>query len=180
MFQITVKSFWKAMASIKAKEFDRCISIISPTETRMDQYHPNHYIYQFDDIEWEVLTYKGIDYVGPTFSQIESLLELTQSFEEDNSILVHCTAGKSRSSACAIGIYVQAGLEPEDALQRVIRSREKEGNGLVIPNRRIIGFLDDLLQQEGKLKEAIAEHYDVLRKTMPEELISRNRHQIED
>jgi predicted protein tyrosine phosphatase len=180
MLRITVKSFFKALLSIQQDEFDHHISIVSPCETRCVQMPNNHHIFRFDDIETETLNYKGKDYIGPSFEQVGSLLELTKTFDDPSTVLVHCTAGKSRSTACAIAMYVQAGASADDALEMVIASRLQQGGSLVIPNRRIIRFADEILQQSGMLISAINTHYDRLRISRPDELISRNRHQIED
>jgi predicted protein tyrosine phosphatase len=79
-------------------------------------------------------------------------------------ILVHCTAGISRSSAVVAVLLAQR--EPdrdEDSIfEEVVRLRPKAW-----PNSCLIAFADDLLSRGGRLNRALARHYQRQLVTFP-------------
>lgn len=110
---------------------------------------PHHFIVRFHDIEAEA---EG--YVSPNPEMLKAALEHATGLSDEDRVLVHCHAGKSRSPAIALGILVAAGLTPTDALARVKALRP-----FIIPNRLMTSILDDLLEQRGELNRVVREHY---------------------
>lgn len=91
---------------------------------------------------------------GATEEDIVRIVELAEGLRsETGTVLIHCEAGVSRSSAAALIMYAYwfgAGREQE-AMKRVLAQRP-----VAIPNRRMIELADRLLAREGRLVEALA------------------------
>lgn len=115
----------------------------------LPSFGPHHLIVCFHDLEQETC-----GYTAPTEEQIRMVLRHTSSVDERDRLLVHCHAGKSRSPAMAIGILIQAGLSPSAAFSRVKSIRPQ-----LIPNRRIIAHVDQILDLDGELIGIIDDHY---------------------
>ena len=91
---------------------------------------------------------------GATEEDILRIIELAEGLRSDTgTVLVHCEAGVSRSSAAALIMYAYwfgPGREQE-AMERVLAQRP-----VAIPNRRMIELADRLLERGGRLLEATA------------------------
>jgi predicted protein tyrosine phosphatase len=118
----------------------------------MDRQHGNHIIENFHDVEDD----QNSDYVVPSRNQINGILEEVASWQlsDTHKLLVHCSAGKSRSTAIAIAVLVQAGMTPEQALAKV-----KLLSPAMFPNRLITKYADNYLDLEGKLIATVAKYY---------------------
>lgn len=113
---------------------------------------PHHFAARFHDLEVD-----APGYTAPTLDDMRASLAHSAGLTDDDRLLIHCHAGKSRSPAMALGVLVGAGLAPEQALAEVLRLRP-----FVIPNRLMVGMLDQLLGQEGALIRVVDEHYETL------------------
>jgi len=93
------------------------------------------------------------DEQGPTERDVQQLLAFAGGIvSAPGTVLVHCQAGISRSSAAAYIIHAVAlgpGQE-EAALDRVYRERD-----IATPNRRMVTIADRLLGREGSLMRAL-------------------------
>jgi predicted protein tyrosine phosphatase len=89
---------------------------------------------------------------GATEDDIRRIVDLaTQLRSESGTLLIHCEAGISRSTATALIIFacwLGRGREDE-AMQRVIAQRPFSS-----PNRRMIALADKLLGLDGRLLQA--------------------------
>lgn len=89
---------------------------------------------------------------GATEDDIRRIVNLAEQLRsESGTLLIHCEAGISRSTATALIIYacwLGHGREDE-AMQRVIAQRPYS-----IPNRRMVALADKLLALDGRLLEA--------------------------
>lgn len=157
MFEIKVLGIAKARAQIGADWPTHIISLINDAgpdfaATTMDRQHGNHIIENFHDVEDD----QNSDYVVPSRNQINGILEEVASWQlgDTHRLLVHCSAGKSRSTAIAIAVLVQAGMTPEQALAKV-----KLLSPAMFPNRLITKYADDYLGLEGKLIATVAKYY---------------------
>jgi predicted protein tyrosine phosphatase len=123
--------------------------------------HPAHKLrLEFDDVERA----HALWYEGATHNQVEQLLAWADLWVQDpGPILIHCAAGVSRSTACAlVAIAHRLGPGEEDAsirhLLHAIDHTQKlgyrHGQG-VLPNRRVVALADVLMEREGKLLEAV-------------------------
>ena len=86
---------------------------------------------------------------GATEEDIRRIINLAQQLRSENgTLLIHCEAGVSRSTAAALIMYacwLGRGREDE-AMRRVIAQRP-----FAIPNRRMVALADRLLALDGRL-----------------------------
>jgi predicted protein tyrosine phosphatase len=89
---------------------------------------------------------------GATEKDVRRIVELAQQLRsEKGTVLIHCEAGISRSTATALIIHacwLGRGYEDE-AMRRVIAQRP-----YAIPNRRMVRLADSFLGLDGRLLQA--------------------------
>ena len=89
---------------------------------------------------------------GATEEDVRGIIQLAgQLRTESGTLLIHCEAGISRSTATALIIYacwLGRGREDE-AMENVITQRP-----YAIPNRRMVALADNLLELDGRLLQA--------------------------
>jgi predicted protein tyrosine phosphatase len=89
---------------------------------------------------------------GATEEDVLGIIELARQLRsESGTVLIHCEAGVSRSTAVALIMYV-CWLGPgheDEAMRRVVAQRP-----CAIPNRRIVALADNLLDLDGRLLQA--------------------------
>ena len=89
---------------------------------------------------------------GATEADIKRIIDLAEQLQsESGTLLIHCEAGISRSTATALIMYacwLGRGREDE-AMQRVLAQRPFSS-----PNRRMVALADKLLALEGRLLNA--------------------------
>lgn len=89
-------------------EFDVIISIVCPDDDSVKPINENHLVVKMWDID-ESLENKFRKYEPPSYEDCSKVIKFIDSYiyknrKADISILVHCDAGISRSSAIALGI----------------------------------------------------------------------------
>ena len=119
-------------------------TIREPFRVQTDE--PKQLILRFDDINQPM-----DDYVIPQMSHIKRALEFADKIE-DGSLLIHCRAGISRSSAIALAVIAKrlgSGKEEEavNTLEHI--------NPNCRPNRSIVEMTDALLERDGKLYKEV-------------------------
>lgn len=89
---------------------------------------------------------------GATEEDVRRIVQLAEQLRsESGTLLIHCEAGVSRSTATALIMYacwLGPGRE-DDAMQRVIAQRP-----FAIPNRRMVALADSFLTLDGRLLQA--------------------------
>jgi predicted protein tyrosine phosphatase len=89
---------------------------------------------------------------GATEEDVRRIIQLAELLQSDRgTLLIHCEAGVSRSTATALIMYacwLGQGREDE-AMRRVIAQRP-----YAIPNRRMVAMADSFLSLEGRLLQA--------------------------
>lgn len=89
---------------------------------------------------------------GATEEDVQQIIQLAEQLRsESGTLLIHCEAGISRSTATALIIYTYwlgPGREDE-AMRRVAAQRP-----YAIPNRRMVAIADNLLALDGRLLQA--------------------------
>lgn len=97
--------------------------------------HPNHVVEEFDDVtsaDW-----------GPQLTQVEFLVSF--GARQSGTVLVHCHAGVSRSTATAWGIAMARGADPAtglaDLMDRHPVDRDLRIPRPFFPNARIVDHL---------------------------------------
>jgi predicted protein tyrosine phosphatase len=89
---------------------------------------------------------------GATKEDVRRIIQLAEQLRsESGTLLIHCEAGVSRSTATALIMYacwLGRGREDE-AMRRVIAQRP-----YAIPNRRMVALADSVLALDGRLLQA--------------------------
>jgi hypothetical protein len=127
-----------------AAEFDTVITA-GPTADEVAEYftHPDHLVVEFHDTierSWG----------GPSRADVRTILDFAAT-RVDRSILIHCHAGMSRSTATAIAILASWGMTPEAAFEHARASRPAdaiEDDRLFVPNALLLSHADALLDSE--------------------------------
>ena len=161
MFEIKVTGIAKAKSLIGADWPTHIISVINDAgpnwpATHIDQQHSNHAIWEFHDVENdEPMEYQEL--VKPTMKTMREIMEQVEAWNlgDDDKLLIHCSAGKSRSTAIALAILVRAGMTFQDAMGRI-----KLLSPAMCPNRLMVEMFDEILGQEGQLIDELNRWYD--------------------
>lgn len=153
MFELRIETAPKALELLQAKWPTRAISLVGDDlRFELPCFGQHHLILRFHDVE-ELVS----GYVAPTTDDLERALTHARGLGGSDRLLIHCHAGKSRSPAMAMGILIDHGLTPDQALDRV-----KAAGSFVIPNRLMIRHLDELLGLHGGLVDTVRRHYKEL------------------
>jgi len=99
----------------------------------------------FDDVTPE----DSLGLVIATLEDMQAILRFTENLTADAKLLVHCSAGISRSTAVATGILCQHGFTPMEALKEVYSIRQG-----AYPNSHIITLMDEALNLNNTLENA--------------------------
>lgn len=171
-FQLQINSFYKAVDIMQSGWPTKIISMVSPDEDRILPLGKHHLFMRFDDIDYDD---PDLGYIAPTYRDIEEGLNFSANFTKDDTVLIHCTAGKSRSTAMAIGALCQHDMMPYEALAAVCAIRP-----IVIPNLTVIRMVDDILGLGGGLRETIKAHYNSFPADTNIPCVLLRRHEIDD
>lgn len=130
-------------ATEQAFDFPAVITA-GPSRHEVAWNHSNHHIEVFDDI------YTGS--YAPTLENVQQMLHFAAM--NDGPILVHCHAGVSRSTATAIGIAIQRGFDPHQAvdlleLAQPFKESQPSVRRQFYPNLMILEILEYLLPCPG-------------------------------
>jgi predicted protein tyrosine phosphatase len=90
--------------------------------------------------------------IMPDAALIESMLDFGRVRADGTSLLIHCWAGISRSSAAAYILACDRHPGREDELATALRAHAP----FVTPNRLMVALADDLLGRNGAMVDAIA------------------------
>lgn len=94
-----------------------------------------------------------LGYKLPTRRDVDRLIHWARSSvepENESQYLFHCSAGISRSTACALITLIALGLEPQHALVMMFNARP-----IASPNRLLIRHADRALGLAGRLIELV-------------------------
>lgn len=114
---------------------------------------------RFDDVIVE-----GGNYQPPTHDDIERLLAFDRNHRATDSLVIHCTAGISRSTAALAILLAQRRPATEAdvfAQLRLIRPR-------AWPNSLMIALADEILAARGRLVHELREHYKAQLRQYPD------------
>jgi predicted protein tyrosine phosphatase len=89
----------------------------------------------------------------PRREQVESLIAFVRDWNHRGSLLIHCLAGVSRSTAAA---YIALCALNEDVPELDIARRLRHASPTATPNRLLVSFGDEALSRGGRMLEAIA------------------------
>jgi predicted protein tyrosine phosphatase len=91
------------------------------------------------------------DLVAPDHDLMQAVLDFGRASAPQHSLLIHCWAGISRSSAAAFAI----ACDRNPGFEREIAAELRRRAPSVTPNRLMVRLADDLLQGNGRLIDAI-------------------------
>jgi predicted protein tyrosine phosphatase len=91
------------------------------------------------------------DLVAPDHDVMRAVLAFGREASPQRSLLIHCWAGISRSSAAAFAV----ACDRNPGFERDIAAELRRRAPSVTPNRLMVRLADDLLQTNGRLIEAI-------------------------
>jgi predicted protein tyrosine phosphatase len=137
MPDMAISTIWEAQTW--ASQFDSVVTVFSPAHLA-DFGHDDHLRVDFCD---RTNPQEG----APTVEHIASVLAWAET-RRDNSILVHCKAGQSRSVATAIAMLASWGIHEIDAVRLAFwnyRPENKLSERPFIPNKKVLEHADLLL-----------------------------------
>ena len=124
-----------AEAAVLHHDFDAVVSVTeSPNVINFG--HIRHHAEFFADVEEDWGD-------GPTLEQIDRICRFVRDLAPEDSILVHCAAGVSRSTATALGILALRGSGEREALELLSSQHPKDR--FFWPNRLVLDHFDKLL-----------------------------------
>ena len=89
----------------------------------------------------------------PTREHVGRLLEFLAGWDQRSTLLIHCWMGISRSTAAAAIALAQ---HRPDGDMTALAARLRQASPMATPNPLMISIADDLLQLDGRLRDAIA------------------------
>ena len=170
MFQYKIDNAHAAYEIMKSGWPTKIVSVIGPDiNFELPSQGDHHMIKVFHDFEGAIdpITLKDTvwdlgDYevILPTKQDMYDILQFCWDLEDDDRLLVHCHAGRSRSAATLIGILHDHGMSAREAVQAVADIRPT-----MIPNRLMIKYLDEIFTEfaefpQGELIAAVKEYWD--------------------
>lgn len=152
---IAVMSFRQAQK--KKRAFDAVITIEDPGTRDTLRFnktpHPEHIVLKFHDID-----FRSGDFRHPEEDQVDHILAFGRRHIK-GSLLIHCQAGISRSTAAALAILADRygkGREP-NALHDLLRLRPQ-----ALPNFMVVELADKLLDRNGELVRVMETHEQIV------------------
>jgi predicted protein tyrosine phosphatase len=131
------------------RSFSRSLSLLAPWQTVIfeDACLPrDRLILAFNDI-----TAPQQGCIMPDETLVGAILDFGAACRADDSVLVHCWMGVSRSPAAAYIIACARAPGAERAIARALR----QASAIATPNRLLVSIADDLLVRGGTMVDAI-------------------------
>lgn len=146
MFELRITDVTSAPA-IALGWADKTISLVNTTGICNPMFGPGHKVFVMDDLESvrEECHRPGMRH-APTMDDVKEVLAFTETFTDEDKVLIHCHAGLCRSTAFAVLALVQHGATPEEAMDKVIEVRPHAW-----PNKLIIRLGDIVLEMDWTL-----------------------------
>ena len=152
MFELKVCGLVEAKLFANNNWPTHIISLIDPGTT-VSFTCEHHLIRHFNDIESQIECKNVFDWILPKIEDLEAVLEFTKDLRESDKLIVHCHQGVSRSTAMAIGIMSQYGMNAREAYTYVENIRD-----CLLPNGLISKFVDDMFNFNGELVDIVKEN----------------------
>ena len=132
---------------------DKILSLLDPNSPNKGYFKPSekNKVLFFDDEEELSNLYKL-----PNLMHIHMALEFVDNISPNDKVIIHCEAGRSRSTAMAIGCLIYSGMKVREAVEKVFELRPK-----AIPNNLIIRLFEQELNLEtNQIRSIVEEHYN--------------------
>jgi predicted protein tyrosine phosphatase len=108
---------------------------------------------------WDTHPFDDADDRGPQWEHAEALVAFCRDvLRVGGATIIHCAAGESRSSACALALLA-IGYGPGREADAVADLGRLPGGDRARPNTMLVQHVDDLLEREGELERAMVERY---------------------
>lgn len=88
----------------------------------------------------------------PQISHVERLIRFIGDWEKSSPMLIHCWAGISRSTAAA---FIAVCMHNPEIDETEIALALRKASPTAMPNKRIIGYGDELLGRKGRMIKAV-------------------------
>jgi predicted protein tyrosine phosphatase len=140
----------------------RVVSILDPTAPvppALADFPGELLVLRFDDV-----IVPSARYQPPERDDIERLLEFDREHLEHDPLVIHCTAGISRSTAAFAILVAQRRPGTEADVFAELRSIRPKA----WPNSLMIALADELLEARGRLVHELREHYKLQLRRYPE------------
>lgn len=135
------------------------ISALSESE-----YTECNYNITFEETQWLKLDFWDIPeenigtWHGPKKEDMHKVIEFTKNiFDEKETLLIHCQAGISRSTAIAYGILC-GRYEPVISLHKLINIRP-----IARPNIKIVQYFDEIYGYGGLMTDIVSKYNKVMK-----------------
>jgi len=166
--ELMVTSYWWAQARASAFDPRTILSLMDPGATYSIPSGPSmveHVRLEFHDVVMDSPT--DALRVAPSPTHVKRILDFATAWDGQSRLLVHCTAGVSRSPAAALAILSARNPGQEREIARLLRLRAPWVN----PNLRIIRLADDLLGRRGDLIRAVISMGEPSMRGVPEPIL---------
>lgn len=145
MFELKVCGIFEAGRWVDNGWPTHVISLVDPGVT-LPFGCEKHLVLHLHDVESQLRN----EWVLPNEKHLEEILGFSRDLGDGDRLLVHCHQGLSRSTAAAIGIMVQHGMDPESAYRHVEGVRD-----ILLPNGLITRMIDGKFGLGGHLVDIV-------------------------
>jgi len=122
--------------------FEHVVSLVPSTSPTLSA-HPKRLSLYFADV------FFPHQEQAPTLAQVQTILSFAPA--PLDSLLVHCRAGVSRSTAVSLGLLASWGLDPTYAYDQLLEAHPP--GRLFAPNPLVLALFDQALNLNGSLYE---------------------------
>jgi predicted protein tyrosine phosphatase len=129
----------------------RVVSLLDPGSAFPElgpSYMGRHLRLQFHDVNFPLESQ-----VPPETTHVDHLLHFLNRWDPADTLLIHCRAGISRSTATA---FIAACFHNPNADEREIAAGLRRAAPLARPNETLIRLADRAMERSGRMSEAIA------------------------
>ena len=91
-------------------------------------------------------------FTAPAEDHVSTLIGFLQGWNPDETLLVHCWAGISRSTATA---FIGACLHNPHADEIAIAGAVADASPTAFPNTRMVSIADDMMGRKGRMAKAV-------------------------
>jgi predicted protein tyrosine phosphatase len=159
MIDVTVEGYKPAHELMKTNRYTKIISLVdinSPCASTGD----NHLVVTVTDIV-EIPERFRKPYINPKMlpvlpaaEHVQAVLAHTAALQDGDSLLVHCSRGKSRSAAMAWAVLIQHGMTFEEGFAHLKAIRPE-----AMPNQLMVSHIDQHFALGGQMLSFYNEWY---------------------
>jgi len=146
-FELKISDIWEAESLMAEGWPTKIVTLLGPClppKKDVQSSGDHHLRIVMDDVTSAIP-----GWLAPNASHINKVLSFTENFHCMDRVLIHCRGGISRSTSTSIGVLVQHGIDPIEAIRTVQQLRS-----CLDPNELIIHLMDHALGQKMQLIDA--------------------------